>query len=396
MEAKPIQYLGYQRKFVSYTQSGFFTDHVRLSGWSNPTHSSKVKEIEDAIVEKVSARGQTDNQQLQLIDKTHSLAQRPDYGSAGDPKPVSMWANFFELRTKPGLIYYQYKIIIEPVQADENKDRKVIAPKGKKLKEIIKIMLQLPQFKPFEFDVVTDFAEILISRKQLDVSSMRTKEPFQYQAEDSDYSRGGDWPNRGATRYNVTLDETESSGSLQVSDLLRSLQSTELEQTYGDTASMVQALDIVLGQQRKSAPNLITLGRGRCFPKNPSSKEMTELGGGLIAIRGFFSSVRVATGRILLNCNICHGAFYPAIPLVDLFNRFEICENSESRQKLDFEQLIQGLQIEANHLPRLTTNLTNQHIPRVYRVFGLARPVERQEPPLVRYFGAGPQAVRFH
>lgn len=396
MEAKPIQCPEFHRKLVSHTRLGFFTDHVRPPGWSNPTSSSDIRVIEDAVVEKVSAGGQTDTQRLQVIDKTRSLARRPDYGGAGDSKPVSMWANYFELRAKPDLVLYQYKIIIEPVQSDENKNRKVIAPKGKKLKEIIKIMLQLPQFKPFEFEMATDFAEILISRKQLDISSMRTKEPVQYQAEDSDQSRGGGWPERGLTRYNVTLDEAESSGSLQVSDLIRSLQSTELEKTYRDTTSIVQALDVTLGQQRKSAPNLITLGRGRCFPKHPKSNEMAAIGDTLIAIRGFFSSVRVATSRILLNCNICHGAFYPAIPLVDLFNRFGIRDTSADQAKADFEQFIQGLQVKADHLPRLTANLTNEHLPRVYRIFGLARPVANQQPPLVNRFGAGPEAVRFH
>jgi eukaryotic translation initiation factor 2C len=42
------------------------------------------------------------------------------------------------------------------------------------------------------------------------------------------------------------------------------------------------------------------------------------LSAGLEAIRGFFSSVRLATCRVLVNINVRHDAFYRADPLPSL------------------------------------------------------------------------------
>jgi eukaryotic translation initiation factor 2C len=46
--------------------------------------------------------------------------------------------------------------------------------------------------------------------------------------------------------------------------------------------------------------------------------ETADLAAGLEVIRGFFSSVRLATFRILVNINIRHDAFYRADPLPSL------------------------------------------------------------------------------
>jgi eukaryotic translation initiation factor 2C len=46
--------------------------------------------------------------------------------------------------------------------------------------------------------------------------------------------------------------------------------------------------------------------------------ETADLGAGLEVIPGFFSSVRLATCRILVNINVRHDAFYRADPLPSL------------------------------------------------------------------------------
>ena len=41
-------------------------------------------------------------------------------------------------------------------------------------------------------------------------------------------------------------------------------------------------------------------------------------------LRGFFSSVRVATSRILVSVNVSHGAIYDAIPLDQLIRKYDM------------------------------------------------------------------------
>lgn len=54
--------------------------------------------------------------------------------------------------------------------------------------------------------------------------------------------------------------------------------------------------------------NMDNLNQAGCF----------NLGGGLIALKGFYTSVRTSTARLLVNINVANAAFYPAIPLLGL------------------------------------------------------------------------------
>ena len=83
-----------------------------------------------------------------------------------------------------------------------------------------------------------------------------------------------------------------------------------------------------------------------------------DLGGGLIALRGFFMSVRLATGRVLLNlqpkasANIEHG------PLLDVAVRFA-AGGSGSTQKL--AKFLEKVKIEVNPPPDQEEQVISTH-----------------------------------
>lgn len=81
-----------------------------------------------------------------------------------------------------------------------------------------------------------------------------------------------------------------------------------------------EALNIFLKHYAKSANNLATLGANKTF--SIGGGESADLGSGLTALRGFFTSVRAATNRILVNINVSHGAFYQEGQLTRLMQAF--------------------------------------------------------------------------
>lgn len=114
------------------------------------------------------------------------------------------------------------------------------------------------------------------------------------------------------------------------------------------------------------------------------------------ALRGFFSSVRVATSRILVNINVSHGAFYDPIPLDQLIHNYA-SSNQFNRVKL--QSFLKGLRVKVVHLKE-KKNRTGESIPRVKTIFGLAVKGDGQQmqrPPQFanQFFGAGPQNLAF-
>jgi hypothetical protein len=157
----------------------------------------------------------------------------------------------------------------------------------------------------------------------------------------------------------------------------------------GDKQELTQALNIFLNHFAKSAEKLVTIG-SKTFSLNQNA-ERGDLGSGLDVIRGFFSSVRIATCRILVNINVSHGAFYQSGPLLGLMNSFGV------RNTAALEQFLKLLRVRTTHLPE-KRNKANEVIPRVKTIYGLARKDvghHMTHPPRVRQHGAGAKDVEF-
>lgn len=75
-------------------------------------------------------------------------------------------------------------------------------------------------------------------------------------------------------------------------------------------------------------------------------------------MRGLFSNVRLATARILVNVNVTHGAFYDALPLTAVMDRFNGAQGN-SRLK----QFLKRVRVEITH--RVKRNKVGQAIPQI-------------------------------
>lgn len=299
------------------------------------------------------------------------LPLRPGYGTRGEK--VLLLANYYELLPSPELVLYRYNVAIQP------------SVKGGKLTQIIKLLLELPEFVNFRDDIVTDFSSTLICCKNL--GSERVETAIQYKAE------GEDEPTAYALSYRIRVEFT---GTLTVSQLTDYLTSSNVSSFFSEKQPLLQALNIFLGNYTKASPTIATInsknaGGIKNFSTSPATPKL-DLGAGLLAIRGFFSSVRVATCRILVNVNVSNGVFYDAIPLDQLIMRFGQSYGYD-RDKL--ASFLKKLRVKTIHLPE-KRNKAGQIVPRLKTIFGLAKKGDgrsSEHPP--RVGGLGSRDVSF-
>ena len=97
-----------------------------------------------------------------------------------------------------------------------------------------------------------------------------------------------------------------------------------------------------------------------------------DLGKGSKAMRGFFSNVRLATARILVNINFTHGAFYDALPLTAVMDRFNGAQGNSH-----LNQFLKRVRVEITH--RVKKNTVGQAVPQIKTIWGLAHPEDGKE-----------------
>ncbi|KAI8958512.1 eukaryotic translation initiation factor 2C 2 [Daldinia sp. FL1419] len=325
-----------------------------------PAPDQNVTRIEDAIqASKASLNLST----LTLAD---NFPVRPSYGTKGSG--VVLWANYFALTASPKLVFYRYDISeVTPAVTGNRKKT-----------QIIRLLLETPPLSSFKNDVVTDFKSTLISRQKFDDQDIVVT----YRGEDEDD------PSENARQYTIKVQFTNV---LSVSELTDFLTSTNISAQYSEQLPAIQGINIFLNHYAKSAGNLATIGSSKTFSLSEKS-DTYDLGSCLVAMRGFFASVRAATARVLVNVNVSHGAFYPEGPLDQLLFKF-----GSQRGLYKLEQFLKLLRVKTTHLKE-RRNKSGKVIERAKTIFGLANKNDGHSsphPPIVRAFGAGAKDVQF-
>ncbi|KAE8354848.1 ribonuclease H-like domain-containing protein [Aspergillus coremiiformis] len=332
-----------------------------------------VRKVEDQI-----QKAAEDPLALSRLQLNADYPYRPGYGTKG--KPVVLWTNYIKLTPDPKLVLYRYAIDVRPT-----------APK-RKMAQVIRLALGAPELASVAASLVTDFRSTIISRQRLSQTNNETVLRVVYRGEKEDEVA------QDAVQYTIRILYTNT---LRVSQLIEYLISTDFSQ-YDDKLPMIQALNILLNHHPQTSADLTSRGdttrANRTFPlvdKAPPS-EKSSLAGGLTAIRGFFSSVRLAACRVLVNVNVSHAAFYNSGRLVDLINLFQ-AQNGKHPSKLN--EFLNGLRGRTLHLPE-KKNRSGELIIKPRTIYSLARrgdgtgsPENRR--PRTASFGAGSKEVEF-
>ncbi|KAI0144610.1 RNA interference and gene silencing protein [Xylariaceae sp. FL1272] len=277
--------------------------------------------------------------------------QRPGYGVGG--RPVLLYANYFALTTPEDLVLYHYSL--------GWKDGDGNVPVGKKAKRVIDLLLE-DHFSSEGYGITSDTTSIIISCKKLELN-------------DGNFT----------VRYRSEHDEATAARP-------NYLTSTKADPVLGSKDEIIQALNIMLNHPLKVDSSIATIGANRHFSTNANTQNRKPLGAGLEVIRGFFQSVRAATGRLLVNVQVKNMAFYKEGPLDSLMDAYA----SENRiNKVALERFLKKLTIEVTH----RRNSKGQRIPQFKKIQGFARMDDGKKqphPPIVPHFGAGAEDVQFY
>lgn len=306
------------------------------------------------------------------LDGSNVMPARPGYGTEG--QPITVYANYVQLVPPSDLTLYSYDVAeIKPDVV------------GKKRTQVIRLLFnESPEFVGYQGDMVTDFKSTIISRKKLDFVGTAKDIEVTYKAE------GEDDPKERAPKYKVSVKHTKT---MTVGDLMSFLTSTNPAVQYDSKLEMIQGLNIFLKHWAKSNNNLATTGASKTFSMTGKAEKL-DLGRGLTALRGFFTSVRAATNRVLVNVNVSHGAFYNEGQLTDLMTAYGLRYDTSGLRSL--EKFLKRIRVRTTHLKQ-KKNRKGEVVHRPKTVFGLAKVSDGQGPnrPRVKEFGAGPKHVEF-
>ncbi|KAH9474635.1 Protein argonaute PNH1 [Psilocybe cubensis] len=285
----------------------------------------------------------TDNSQDALVAafrnlqlKPKELPLRPGFGTSG--KPIKLRANFFPVKMPKGPLY-EYDVSISPSTSIKRVKRR-----------IFQLAEQTPAWaaQGLRGSVAHDHSAKLISSKTLP-QPLAIRVPF-YDEDESGAKPGG-------KEYTLTFTFTQN---IDTSGLVQYLQGDPQYRDY-DIMPILSALNLILAAfPNRSSGSGVMVGRNRFF--FPTAAQPFNLGGGLEAWKGFYSSVRPAHNQLMVNVNACTTAFYTPGNLADAMTAFR--NASFGARPAAF---VKGVRVRTTHLgykktvKRLSNMNSNQH-----------------------------------
>jgi eukaryotic translation initiation factor 2C len=225
------------------------------------------------------------------------MPARPAYGEAGDK--VVLLTNYFHLQTDASVPLYRYSLKLTSV--GNTVDGRTL-PTGKQLKATI-----LDTFKhgdeslPASTSIATDYAGTVVS------TSKELVREFGNRTDSSDPRK----------TYHLQISASNNPFQISLQQLLNYLHQSSL--VLNGKELMLQALNIVLAKSPSSQEDVATISDKRFFPTKTAAG---KLDGVLEARRGYFASIRGATGRLLVNLNVTHSVFFPEKGLADFIEDY--------------------------------------------------------------------------
>ena len=315
---------------------GVFTDRslVFSPPGGETTPSKKVHDKEDAVV--------ASNKELSLdtlsLGDSPPLPLRPGYGTHG--RVIHLRTNYFAMEIDPNKLIYKYTVAIKAERKKRNEDgMEQEEPKeGRKQRQAFAILFEEPEFRNLHPGLATDYANTILTSTPLKLGPTKSK-VFSFVYRDVEDRVAS--PN--ATRYSFTITEA---GTVPTQELLRYLASTTTDPSdFAGKADAVQALNIIVARTPNFEPQVFQSGQNKFYRYPTAQQHFLDLTGGLIAVRGYYSSVRTATARILLNVNAQTSPFYPAWNMVQLIRSF-----GGETATWETEKFIQKLRVKTQYL----------------------------------------------
>ena len=260
---------------------------------------------------------------------------RPEYGDKG--VPVTLLTNYFEVSMNEAHQLFTYEATLDERVHNKRQRHQFM---GTVLKDV-------PELRDLGQGVATDYASLVVTSAKLALgSSESTTFTIAYYDTESPEGRvyGRDRP------FKLTLSLV---GTICSSDLSRYVMSSPTEsldsaQPGPVDAKAVQTLNVVMASRPNKDPCVYQGGQNKFFryPTEQGAFSNYDLLGGLIAVRGFFSSIRFSTSRTLLNLNAQCSPFYKQINAREVMQLYQ----SLNPDWLALERFLKGLRVEMSYM----------------------------------------------
>ncbi|KGO64198.1 protein of unknown function DUF1785 [Penicillium italicum] len=311
--------------------SGMLTDPVEAP-------SAHVHALEDRYVaESAKAR-----------PESGTLARRPAYGTQG--RSIVLRANFFPMEFKPNVKFHSYRLKIRPEPR-----------KGQQMFVLESMFRKYPLFNK-GVEIATDGATEIVTTELFP----EDREPFTCSMSGgSGQGSGKSKANTGPWEATLTLES-----SFSPSDMMACLEDISHRREIENESPCLRVLNILMSAYpyRNSSVAIIGKGRNKFF-RMDKRKQSAEIRGGIEAVRGYYSSVRLGAGRIFLNLNVTHGAFFNGGGLLSEILIAFAQIHGKDRQVIG--RYLKGLKVYALHLD-VRENGSGEKEKPIRTIFGVA------------------------
>ncbi|KAG4034145.1 hypothetical protein MFRU_003g01200 [Monilinia fructicola] len=337
--------------------------------FKDPNHAAEAPDAKITKMEDEYHKSLSGIEALSQMSLKQRYPARPGYGTSG--RRVELYSNSFSLNTNSNLALNRYMVDITP-NMDTTK---------KKRTQLFRLILKLPELA--SIPIATDYASMLITPKKLSFKDDGVFSiPWRNEGEDD--------PLPNAQVYQVRIGSPTSFNISNFIQFLSKSSATGVSDVQKEET--IQVMNTLMGFYAESDKGIVSIAGKRHFSTARKGNEhnFTTLNMGLEAIRGFYQSVRPATGRLLLNVNVTHSVFLESAPLANLFQRLGYGHSVVDK--------IKRKRVEVTHLPAKKSK-AGMTIPREKSIWDLARPTDgrtEDHPPQVARYGAGPKDVKFY
>lgn len=310
------------------------------------------------------------------------MPPRPSF-AAGIGRKSLVRTNYMRLNV-PSFTIYRYHMDIQPDKRGNQPGHAIVpVPAGKKKQRIIQLLLQTHH----ELSMMcSDMKSLLYGSHDLFSDCPSPREfRVKYFAEDQSAAT------ENAYSYIVRISPAGDYLTTKDLDDYLKLKVQHCE----NKAEIIQALNCILARYCHDQPNMMTLRNNSSHFRLDRIDQGANLHRGMLLLRGFFKSVRPATGNLLVNVNPSNTVVYKAVRLSELAKEYmkvkEYMKDNAHHRAL--ENFLKGLRVKVPHLE----GGRNGSGTSIRTVCGLAHPNDGEEgpdPPQVEKFG-GPNHVIF-
>lgn len=230
-------------------------------------------------------------------EDTTNIEHRPGYGKLG--MPITVFTNYFEIQFSEKKQIGRFSVSITPQ----------IAARRQK-KRIFELLFQIPFFKTRLPGIATDYSGTIVSTYNLRGEGSQAEYKIKYFESDSD------GPNDKSKEYTIAL--TNLTEFVDGPALVATLRNKDEVNPPANADPIISGLNLILAKYATSQQNGVSIKGGQDGAAggfkhfNWDVQPAQNLGAGLKGMVGFYTSVRMVSGRLCLNMNPTTGVFLPA------------------------------------------------------------------------------------